>query len=189
MKSNLTSTSLPRTIQITYPSSFSEFLDGLNFIQLDFMRIMPLSCVLNIDYVNNLIFITMAPIILLIVVGLAFLLQLFVVKRELRRSICHEDDSESRDAAVFKLASQIHEEALRIRRRFIYIFLLLTYLILPTVTTTIFRMFPCQNVDPSDEGGTSNYYLIVGESNSTLQNLCKKWNIDLVLMKRLSWTT
>ena len=41
-----------------------------------------------------------------------------------------------------------------------YLFLLLTYCILPSTTTTIFQMFVCQNIDPRSEdsnGGADGY--------------------------------
>ena len=45
-------------------------------------------------------------------------------------------------------------------------FFFLTYLILPSVATTIFGMFPCKNVDPYGEDNLDDYFLIADYSIS-----------------------
>ena len=45
-------------------------------------------------------------------------------------------------------------------RRFVYAFLLVSFAILPSVTTTIFAMFACENIDPNNEDNLPDYYLI-----------------------------
>ena len=45
-----------------------------------------------------------------------------------------------------------------------YIFLVVSFAILPSVTTIIFQMFPCENIDPNNQDSMSDYYLIADYS-------------------------
>ena len=54
----------------------------------------------------------------------------------------------------------------KIRSQSFFYFLFLIYLILPGVSTTIFRMFPCNNVDPESVADGPNQYLIADYSIS-----------------------
>ncbi len=54
----------------------------------------------------------------------------------------------------------------KIKSQSFFYFLFLSYLVLPGVSTTIFRMFPCNNVDPESVADGPNQYLIADYSIS-----------------------
>ena len=48
----------------------------------------------------------------------------------------------------------------KVKDKYLFYFFFLTYLILPSVTTTLFRMYICTNIDPNDEDSNEyDYYL------------------------------
>jgi len=48
-----------------------------------------------------------------------------------------------------------------VKSKYLTYFFILTYLILPSITTNLFQMFVCTNVDPNNEDEDLNYYLTV----------------------------
>lgn len=96
------------------------------------------------DYIDTLIITTLLPIaasVLLLVVGV---LQTLSLRRR-------------RDTMT---ALHMQKEARRISSQYITLFLLLTYLVLPSVSTSIAAAIPCVNIDPSNvQSGVDNYYM------------------------------
>jgi hypothetical protein len=79
-------------------------------------------CYTKFDYVDRMVLMTVAPLVvsvLLAVVG------------------------------IFHATSLAPEKRTDIRRRYVSCFLMLTYLVLPSVSTITFGMFTCVSVDPS----------------------------------------
>jgi len=86
------------------------------------------ACYGRFDYVDRLIFVTSAPLVLIFLIVVAFALHV-----TWRRFSKKEDDAKGIHSIVSLYFSFV---------------LFITYLVLPSATTSIFGMFPCQNVDP-----------------------------------------
>ena len=69
-----------------------------------------------------------------------------------------------------------------LRSKYVGVFLFFTYLILPSLTATIFETFPCQNVDPDGVEGGDNRYLRADYSISCHSSRYKFARVWAVLM-------
>merc|ERR1711991_455633 len=110
--------SCPVTFQIAYPIAFTDFLQLFSVLNLDFVSILPFSCSYNIDFVDTLMVTTLAPIIFGACLAIGFYVQYSIQKNNQMKSPL--------------------ELKKTLMRRFVYTFLLLSFVILPSVTTTIF---------------------------------------------------
>ena len=118
----------------------TDFLQVFSVLNLDFVSILPFSCSYNIDFVDTLMVTTLAPIIFGACLAIGFYVQYSIQKNNQMKSPL--------------------ELKKTLMRRFVYTFLLASFVILPSVTTTIFAMFPCENIDPNNEDNLPDYYLI-----------------------------
>jgi hypothetical protein len=133
------------TLKITLPDNFARFSQLSSLINFSVIDIIPISCVYHNDFVGKLMMTTLFPIILS-----AAIFIIFVGEVVYRRRI------ELQNGGSAKIAYLIFR---RLKVRYFSIFLLLTYFVLPSVTTMIFKMFICENVDPNNEDSLENYYL------------------------------
>ena len=98
---------------------------------------MPFSCVSPTDYVDTLMFSTLWPLMFGALLFVIFVGHFFWERRIVLRTYDKR-----------KIGFQMYHLSARLRIKYFTLFLLLTYFILPSVTTSIFAMFPCMNVDP-----------------------------------------
>ena len=102
------------------------------------MQILPLSCTMDTDYVDVLLFTTLWPFGLVGCLFIVFVADLFYQRRNLFSS--------GRMGVEMMREADVLKDRL-ICTYFSY-FLLITYFILPSVTLAVFAMYPCKNVDP-----------------------------------------
>lgn len=126
--------SLSNTLHVTFPPSittmFSTF-HKVNFLSLNYGS--PQCAVTyRLDYIDNMMTQTLAPLALIV----AILVALAIHSRFLRY----------KNAGADKVTAD--EQMEKIVAHYFTLILLLTYLVLPSVTTTIFGSFLCIDVDP-----------------------------------------
>jgi hypothetical protein len=124
---------IPSAVHIAPPSSLHIFFGLFSFLSFNYATIIPFGCSISYDYVDVLLATTIGPIVITVMLYIA---------SEVECALYSEGTERRQDP--------------RIRRRYYQYFLYLTYLVLPSVTTVIFGMFPCQNVDTQEE---DQYYL------------------------------
>jgi hypothetical protein len=165
-----TSTSL----NVNFPTMFRSFLSVFSVLNFDFFNVVALGCTTyDLNYLHELYVITLLPIGISLLLVLLFCIErcLYHMKRNFypltnltqidnavgdERSGRGEDKDEDPDVQLNKS-----------RNRYLNIFLYLTYLVLPSVTTTIFRTFLCTNIDPRNEDSEqSDRYLTADMSIS-----------------------
>jgi len=118
------------TVQVQFPELFSKMLAAMLIFSLDIFSVFPGGCKFhNYDLFVQLILITISPIILVLL-----LICISAFEYNYQRS---RDSSSSKYNEVWN-------------KYFTYI-LYLTYLVLPSVSVTIFKMFPCVDIDPYSE--------------------------------------
>jgi hypothetical protein len=105
---------------IPYPESFVRFLKRLAFINLDLIDVMRVGCVVRVDFYDKLVAETLVPIF--------FSALLYAAMRFAQRTMASD-------------------KALAVRNTCIEIFLLLTFIVFPSVSTTVLRAFPCHDFD------------------------------------------
>ena len=118
-----------------FPSIYQEFIDGVELLNFDFSWVISTTCIIDIDFHDRLLISTIGPII-----GMAIL------------------------GATFTIAIHRHRgsEAARkiVRRKHLSTVLLLTFLVYSSVSTTVFTMFVCDDLDD----GTSYLVLTIGST-------------------------
>ena len=112
---------------VSYPGAFEGLVNGMSFIDLDFVRIVPMSCVFPYNFFNKLFGSTMFPLVLA-----AAILLFGKISSWLRT------DKEKKRAAWTGAYSW---------------FLLLTFMVFTSVSTTVLRFFNCVEYDSVDANG------------------------------------
>jgi hypothetical protein len=136
------------TFQVTLPLAFTKAMDAFSFVNSSISSIFPLGCAAQYDFVFKLYINTMVPVMIGIVMVIGFLLEYLVQRRRIQ-SNSNRQKGDKRKAFE------------KIKNKYVNVFLYISYLMLPGVSTIIFQTFTCIEVDPdgSDEGGGSSLYL------------------------------
>lgn len=131
---------------VQFPYLFARLSNALNAFLLDISVLFPFSCQYShYNFIDKLIFMTILPVAITIVLWLIFIGHYQYV-------ITHLRPTKSKLIMIDRI---FHE----LKNRYLTYFFFMTYLILPSVTTNLFQMFICTNVDPNNEDADHNYYL------------------------------
>jgi hypothetical protein len=144
--------SCPANFQIAYPKSFNNFLESLNFINFNFIQLVPFACSYKFDHVDYLITTTLSPFLFTIMIFIAGIAEFIIKSKIIIKPENNPQDTESNSIANDILEYHAKKKDLwtQIEFRYFSIFLFMTYLILPSTTATIFTMFICQDIDPGN---------------------------------------
>eukprot|EP01031_Cornospumella_fuschlensis_P030162 gene30162-36437_t len=116
---------------VDMPNVFAGFANAFSFVNLDLYSIFPIGCAQQMNFMDELLWTTVAPLTCVGLMGLVLA------------------------AAYVRMKHVASEEALRqfeyMKDKVLTAFFFLTYLVLPSVSVTIFQTFICQNVDPDNE--------------------------------------
>jgi hypothetical protein len=170
--------SIPSATQASFPSSFTNFLTGISVVNLNLGHSIPFGCSQNYNFIDKLVATTLFPIALTAVLILLYLIEHYCDKctHSTPPSVPSLPSVHSAPPPSAPSASSVSsvpsnsppmdmdmdinmgmgmdmdmgmEEGLsEIARKYIHYFFFLTYLVLPSVTTTLFQIFICTNVDP-----------------------------------------
>jgi hypothetical protein len=140
----ITST-IPIAMEVAFPPQFARYLSAMSVFNLNVMSVVPVDCANagGYNFIDKLVMITLAPI------GLSLLLLLACTVEYSYRSLAYkqlcaaEVNQDVLDAQEKKLSKVV--------ARYLTLFFLLTYLVLPFIATTIFRTFLCTDLDPDNE--------------------------------------
>lgn len=113
---------------------------------VDFAGASGISCLWEVDYVDELLIQTLLPAI----IAMLLLFVRFVNIRYYTFQFSADGDTD-----------KLEEQLRRLNAQYIQLFLTLTYLLLTSTVNKIFRMFPCDNVDPDNSSEGSDVYLRV----------------------------
>ena len=117
---------------VTYPDIYQKFLDGLDIFNFDFSWILSAGCVMDIDFHDKLLMVTITPI-----VSLAFLACTYT-------------------AASWKNREN-YEVLVKIQDRHVSMVLLLTFLVYSNVSSVLFKAFSCEHLDDGKYYVRSDY--------------------------------
>jgi hypothetical protein len=142
-------TSLPFVLDLKFPDLTSKIFSAFNVFNFDLFQQMGLSCYSTYDYFDYLQATTLVPIAVIAAILAVQELHVWSLTR------VKSDD--------FHVNLEVSRHVESIRSSYFWFVLLVTYLILPSVSTAIFRTFSCQNIDPDDASGSAdssdNYYM------------------------------
>ena len=116
--------------EVEYPPMYSKFIGSIDLFQLDFAKTLPLECMYGGGgHYEQLLFMTIAPLSIVLIV---------VVLANLKARVSGQKPENFGTAVIT-------------------VVVLVTYLVLPAVTTTIFRTFDCVTLDDPRGGGEDDF--------------------------------
>jgi hypothetical protein len=131
--------STPSTFEIKMPAFFTNFLNTLTVININFATVFPISCsIKSLSFIDSMMLTTLVPILFSILLVISFFMEYIWKRREILANFNH---SISEKTVLFN----------QIKNKYLNYFFYLTYAVLPSVTTTIFQMFKCTNINPTGE--------------------------------------
>ena len=125
-------------VDVSMPNSFVNFVNGIKFVNLSIVSLVPIGCTNKFTFIDTLIMVTMAPICAVCLLVVAFVFSYSSARRAI------QDDRNRKKGDKQRKFNEI-------KARYLGYFFYLTYLVLPSVTTTISQMFVCTDVDPARE--------------------------------------
>ena len=129
------------------------FLKVFAVFNMNLASALPLGCSASFDFMATLLFTTLAPI----GVSLVLLLLFSVQVRSARRRYDKKKKKNALSLSEEKRNEQDYRhEHERLKDKYLNYFFYMTYLVLTSVTTTIFATFICTNVDPDSEDSASS---------------------------------
>ena len=156
-------TSISSVISVTLPASFTSFANSLNIFNLSLTSIFPLGCDTKFNFMDTLLWTTLSPILVAGLLFVAFLVEYTYHRRQIQ---ANKYRKKGEKAAKFNATKE----------KYLNYWFYLTYMILPSVTTTIFRTFICTNIDPNHEDNSgSDYYLVADMSISCESEYYWNW--------------
>ena len=118
---------------------------------LDIANSVPLSCgVFEWTFREELLSTVLGPIVLVLLVVFAAYVHGGAKARA-------RDDGGRRRSSVAAARQALRDHGPQFRRNLVAVTILVTYLVLPSVTTTIFRTYDCETVDDPDGEGKKRY--------------------------------
>ena len=168
-------------LNVHMPASFEAFCGYFDFFNLSVFGLVPLGCQRRFSYPEQMFMTTVSPVLFCGLLYSLYVFEMrhnqippSASDHELRVSRDADGDVEKASASTSRSgsgsddgtvnvqtcpspeAAQIARERHDIRRtqiiqRYMFVFLFVSYSILPSVTTSIFNTFPCTNIDPDGE--------------------------------------
>ncbi len=152
--------STAQVFDVKLPANFDRFTRYFLFLNLNITSFVPLTCIgESMNFIQKLLVATLGPIALAICLGLAFGVEYLRLKIRSNR-----------------YAESLLELYHSFESRYLNYFFYLTYLVLPSVSTLIFQLFVCKNVDPDDEDtDTYDSFLVADVRISCTSDYYKSW--------------
>lgn len=123
-------TTIVSTMDIPWPALFKSFLGLLNFVNLDFVPWQSVGCVAHVSYFTKLYMITSIPIAAFLALIFLYMLPLYLLARR-----------DMSDTEVYKLKREVATV------KFWRLCLFTVFLMYPYVSSSIFRMYVCYNLE------------------------------------------
>ena len=130
-------TQLPQVLSLHFPDLFSEFLDYFWFVNLDFMNLFSLDCFFVQNFYYSLLVQTIAPFLLMAVVGFFLLCRLFVSYRMNPTRPSYKIEDMKQDITLSALV--------------------ISFLVFASVSTIIFQTFQCDKFDFGSDRLVADY--------------------------------
>lgn len=133
----------------------------------------PVGCANHLDFIQTMVMMTLSPIGLVAVLFLSMW-----IEYELKKYQAYQQKVVMDKDLLFRV----------LKDKYLNYVFYITYLVLPSVTTTLFQIFLCTNIDPNHEGSLdtddtysdSNLYLtadmsISCNSSYSMKDWCMQW--------------
>ena len=156
--------------KVSMPPGFTGFANSFKIFNLNFSSLFPIGCSANFNFMTSLLWSTMSPILIGCILTILFLIEYYYFRRQIQA-----DKGRKKGAKRAKFAE--------VQMKYINYFFYITYLILPSVTTTIFQIFICTNLDPHNEDNNpDDYFLTADMSISCTSDYYYQWVVYAIFM-------
>jgi hypothetical protein len=148
---------LPFVLDITFPKSYNSSTSVFSIVNFNIFEDLGISCLhSSYDYITSLLYITIFPVIILLLIGACYITHTVIITGHI----------------IQNQSTSTHQYALNdIKSKYFSFFLYFTYFVLPSISTTIFRTFSCQNIDPdNNDSNHDNLYMRADYSISCNSN-------------------
>jgi predicted histidine transporter YuiF (NhaC family) len=129
-------------------------MDILGFLNVNVVSVMPFGCSFSLTYVDQMKIMTILPFIFTIFIYLLYAIHVKYIKRSNQRQMEGANNKDVQTMSNMKMDIQHTKD------RYFVAFLVMTYLVLPTVCTIIFKTFLCENIDPNNLDDLDDWFLI-----------------------------
>ena len=157
----------PFVLDLTFPKSYSAVMAAFSIIGLNVAEDSGMTCLWRMDYVDELIVQTLLPFCIATIVGVSYMLHTNI-------------------HSYYSSTASYPERLAYLKSLYSQVFLTLTYLLVPSTVTSIFRMFPCQNVDPDDDADGADWYMRVCAFKSFLFDNWLPYLLDFFVCRRIT---
>lgn len=123
-------TTIVSTMDIPWPVLFKDFLNLLNFVNLDFVPWQSVGCVAHVSYFFKLYMITAIPIAAFLALVFLYMIPLYLLARR-----------DMSDTEIYKIKREVA------MAKFWRLCLFTVFLMYPYVSSSIFRMYVCYNLE------------------------------------------
>ena len=107
---------------VQYPHEYQRFLDGVKLLDVDLGWMLSASCVVDIDFHDRLLFATIGPIAMIMLLGMTY----YIAARRNRQS---------------------QEAVQNVQQKHLSAVLLLTFFVYSNVSSTLFQTFSCEHLE------------------------------------------
>jgi len=154
-------TSMTLNLNVDFPVQYTGFLSWFDFVNLSLFKVVPVECVItDSNYYRQLLITTILPLILgAIILALhachlrsakAHEEEFMKVHLDLERAKAPPEEKWDDEKAEEKRKEKVEAEFAKHQRKYFSVFLLLSYLILPTCSSVILMTFKCDTFDDID---------------------------------------
>jgi hypothetical protein len=145
--------SLPFVLDLSYPSVYSAIVSPFSFFNLRISDASATSCsVMRYDYIDHLIVDTLYPLGTCLCLFLLYLLHMTYLTYFSQGTTTTHTTAASTSSRAF-----LHRKR-SISSYYLTVLIMFLYVCLPGISTSIFRTYPCQDVDPDNsQEGESEY--------------------------------
>jgi len=144
---------LPSTLDFDFPIIFQRFAIAMSFVSLDFVQFLPIDCSSDFNFYSDLLVTTLTPIIITAALfGLYKGTKLVQYKLRMMEQANMADTRNPRRLSHRNSLTQIRETISsrppnELKLYYEYLFLLLTFTVLPSVSVKIMQFFVCKEFD------------------------------------------
>lgn len=104
---------------VTFPSVYQEFLDGIDLVNFDLSWLLSAGCIIDVNFHEPLLMSTIGPIVGMAILGVTYIL-------------------------ASRRSENLRDQA---RQKHLYVVLLLTFVVYSPVSSILFQMFACDRLD------------------------------------------
>jgi hypothetical protein len=137
--------SIQYALIVKFPYLFSKLTIIISALYFDISALFPIGCAYSTyTYQKKMILWTLLPFVVTLIIAIMAVAE-YKYKTRYNSLRTHDDEED-----IFT----------KVKDKYLFYFFFLTYLILPSVTTSLFRMFICTNIDPNhDDNNQHDSYL------------------------------